>query len=131
MRGQALANGLLFKYVIADSWFASVSNMRFIKRKKKRFIFDMQCNRLAALSAAERQAGHWTRIDELQIPNNTPVKVWLKDLEFPVLLTRQHFTNKDGATGERFLVSNDLRLTDEQFATLYKKGGVLRNITRA
>jgi Transposase DDE domain len=121
MIAKAIANGLIFKYIIADSWFASVANMRFIKQKKKIFIFDMQSNRLAAMSQAERKAGNWTRIDELKIPNNKPVQVWLKDLEFPVLLTKQIFTNKDNSTGYRFLVSNELSLTDDQFTTIYKK----------
>jgi hypothetical protein len=121
MIAKAIANGLLFKYIIADSWFASVANMRFIKQKKKLFIFDMQSNRLAAVCQADRKAGNWTRIDQLQIPNNKPVQVWLKDLEFPVLLTKHHFTNKDNSTGERFLVSNDVRLTDDRFTTIYKK----------
>jgi hypothetical protein len=118
---QGLANGLLFKYIIADSWFASVANMSFINRKKKIFIFDMQSNRQAVLSKEDRDAGNWTRIDELKIPNNKPVVVWLKDLEFPVLLSKQLFTNKDDSTGYRFLVSNDLSLTDDQFTTIYKK----------
>ena len=124
MRGmiaQALANGLIFKYILGDSWFASVANMSFIEKKKKFFIFDMQTNRLAAMSEAERKNGRWTRIDKLAIPNNKPVKVWLKDLGLPVWLTKQIFTNKDGATGDRFLVTNDLSLTDEQFTTIYKK----------
>ena len=121
MIAKAIANGLLFKYVIADSWFASVANMRFIKQKKKIFIFDMQSNRLAALKPADRKAGNWTRIDQLPIPNNTPVEVWLKDLEFPVWLTKQHFTNKDNSTGDRFLVSNESSLTDDRFTTIYKK----------
>ena len=81
----------------------------------------MQSNRLAALSEGERKAGNWTTIDQLKIPDNKPVQVWLKDLEFPVLLTKQLFTNKDESTGERFLVSNDLSLTDEQLTTIYKK----------
>ena len=121
MIAKAIANGLLFKYVIADSWFASVANMRFIKQKKKIFIFDMQSNRLAAVKPADRKAGNWTRIDQLPIPNNTPVEVWLKDLEFPVWLTKQHFTNKDNSTGDRFLVSNESSLTDDRFTTIYKK----------
>jgi transposase len=121
MIGQAIANALIFKYIIADSWFASVANMRFINQKKKIFIFDMQSNRLAARSEADRDAGNWTRIDELKIPNNKPVMVWLKDLEFPVLLSKQFFTNKDNSTGYRFLVSNDSSLTDDQFTTIYKK----------
>ncbi len=41
----------------------------------------MQSNRLAAPNKTDRDAGNWTRIDELKIPNNTPVVVWLKDLE--------------------------------------------------
>jgi hypothetical protein len=118
---QAIANGLIFKYILADSWFASVDNIKFITQKKKFFIFDMQSNRLAALSEKDRTAGHWTRIDELVISNNTPILVWLKDLEHPVLMTKQVFTNKDDSTGVRFLISNDFSLTDEQFTTIYKK----------
>jgi transposase len=81
----------------------------------------MQSNRLAVLSETDRKTGNWTRIDELKIPNNKPVQVWLKDLEFPVLLTKQIFTNKDNSTGYRFLVSNESSLTDDQFTTIYKR----------
>jgi len=121
MIAQAIHNQLKFKYVLADSWFGSAANMRFIQKKKKFFIFDMKTNRKVALSEQERNAGHWTRIDQIDIPDNTPVKVWLKDLEFPLLLTKQVFTNKNQSTGVRFLVSNDLSLSDDDFTTLYKK----------
>jgi hypothetical protein len=40
------------------------------------------------LSKKDRNAGQWTRIDALDIPDNTPVKVWLKDLKIPVLLIK-------------------------------------------
>ena len=118
---QAIANALIFKYILGDSWFASCENMTFIDKKKKIFIFDMQSNRMAALSEEEQKAGKWTRIDELEISDNKPVKVWLKGLGFPVLLTKQIFTNKDETTGYRFLVSNELSLTDEEFTIIYKK----------
>lgn len=121
MIAQSIHNQLKFRYVLADSWFASADNMRFIQKKKKFFIFDMKVNRRVALSEKDRNAGHWTRIDELDILDNTPVKVWLKDLAFPVLLTKQVFTNKDLSTGVRFLVSNDFSLSDDDFTTLYKK----------
>jgi len=121
MTKQAIRNQIKFKYILADSWFASADNMRFIQKKKKHFIFDMKNNRMAALNQNERNAGHWTRIDALDIPDNTPVKVWLKDLEFPLLLTKQVFTNKDQSTGVRFLVSNDFDLLDDDFTALYKK----------
>jgi len=118
---QSIHNQLVFRYVLADSWFASTENMLFIHRKKRFFIFDMKSNRKAALSEADRNAGRWTGIDELGIPDNTPVKVWLKDLETPVLMTKQVFKNKNQSTGVRFLVSNDFSLSDDGFTTLYKK----------
>ena len=121
MIAQSIHNQLKFKYLLADSWFGSAANMRFIQKKKKFFIFDMKTNRMVALSEKDRNAGHWTRIDKIDIPDNTPVKVWLKDLEFPVLLTKQVFTNKNQSTGVRFLVSNDFSLSDSDFMTLYKK----------
>jgi hypothetical protein len=118
---QALANGLPFGYILADTWFASADNMRFIDRKKKNFIFDLKDNRLAALSEQDRNRGHWTRIDQLDLPDNTPVAVWLKELEIPLLLFKQVFKNQDNTTGVRFLVSNQLDLSADQFITLYKK----------
>ena len=118
---QSIHNQLKFKYILADSWFGSAANMRFIQKKKKFFIFDMKTNRKVALSEQERNAGHWTKINQIDIPNNTPVRVWLKDLEFPLLLTKQVFTNKNQSTGVRFLVSNDFNLSDDDFTTLYKK----------
>lgn len=118
---QSISNQLKFKYILADSWFGSSENMRFIQKKKKFFIFDMKSNRQACLSEQDRNEGCWTRIDAIDIPDNTPVKVWLKDLEFPLLLTKQVFTNKDQSTGVRFLVSNDFNLSDDDFTTLYKK----------
>jgi len=121
MTQQAIHNQLKFKYVLADSWFASADNMRFIHKKGKKFIFDLAVNRNAALTEEDRDNGQWTRIDELDIPDNTPTKVWLKDLEFPVWLTKQVFKKGDRVVGVRFLVSNDFSLTDDQFTTLYKK----------
>ena len=41
--------------------------------------------------------------------------------EIEVLLCKFVFTNKDGSTGEMYLVSNDLKLSAENFQTLYKK----------
>lgn len=122
----AIHNQLLFKYILADSWFASVENMTFISDKKKLFIFDMKENRLAILcsESAEKPTknSQWTSINELKIADNTPVLVWLKDLDFPVLLVKQVFKNEDGSTqGCRYLVSNDLSLSFNDFATIYKK----------
>ena len=123
---QCIHNQLIFKYILADSWFASTDNMHFIQSKKKFFIFDLQDNRLAILAdnvtEKPNKKTQWINIKSLDIPDNTPVKVWLKDMDFPVLVSKQIFKNENGKTmGVRFLVSNDLSLTDEDFTTIYKK----------
>ncbi len=123
---QCIHNQLLFKYVLADSWFASTDNMHFIQEQKKLFIFDLKDNRLAILadSIADKpdKKSQWTSIKSMDLPNNTPVKVWLKDMNFSVFLTKQIFKDEENhTTGVRYLVSNDFSLSDEQFTTIYKK----------
>lgn len=123
---QCIHNQLIFKYILADTWFASTDNMHFIQSKKKFFIFDLQDNRLSILadSVTEKpdKKTQWINIKSLDIPDNTPVKVWLKDMDFPVLITKQVFKNEnDKTTGVRFLVSNDFSLSNEDFTTIYKK----------
>jgi hypothetical protein len=118
---QCIRNRLEFKWILADSWFASSDNMLFIHRKKKFFLMDIKSNRLVALSQEDRSAGRWINIDKLNLKTGTPVKVYLKDLEIPVLLCKQVFINKDKSTGEMYLVTNNLELSSDDFKTLYKK----------
>ena len=112
---------LKFRYVLADSWFSSSDNMLFIDRLKKHFVMDIKSNRLCMLATQDRNEGRWTNLDKLSLQPKQPVKVWIKDLEIPVLLCRFVFTNKDGSTGEMYLVSNDLDLSVEPFQSIYKK----------
>jgi IS4 transposase len=116
-----IQNQVECKYILADSWYSSAENMRFIARRKKVFIFELKENRLVTGSVRERKQGIFERLEQLNIEEEKPVKVWIKDLEFPVLVFKQCFINKDGTSGQRFLVANDLRLTDEELRTLYKK----------
>jgi len=125
---QQIRNRAPFKYVLADSWFVPNDNMRFIASRQKYFIFEMKENRLAVTGEQTRNQGLWQNISQLEMPENIPVKVWLKDLDFSVLLIKQVFINKDRSTGTRFLVSNDFTLFGDQFTTIYKNGGALRNI---
>ena len=116
-----IQNQVKFRYILADSWYSSAENMRFVEKRKKVFIFELKSNRLITDSEEKRNKGLFERLDEAKVPEGRPVKVWIKDLKFPVLLFREVFRNKDGTEGERFLVTNDLTLTDDQFRTLYKK----------
>ena len=73
------------------------------------------------LASEDRNKGKWTNLDKLSLQPEKPVKVWIKDLEIEVLVCKLVFTNKDGSTGEAYLVSNNLELSADQFKTLYKK----------
>jgi hypothetical protein len=42
-----------FGYILADSWFAPAENMRFIEKKGKTFVFEINDNRLGAASGQE------------------------------------------------------------------------------
>jgi hypothetical protein len=112
---------LKFRYVLADSWFASSDNMLFIDKLQKYFVMDVKSNRLCMFSTQDRNKGQWTSMDKLPLQPEQPVKVWIKDLSIEVVLCKFVFTNKDGSTGEMYLVSNDLKLSADSFQTLYKK----------
>jgi hypothetical protein len=121
MIGQQIQNRVKFRYILADTWFSSVGNMKFIAKKKKVFIFEIKENRLITDSEEKRNKGAFERLDQAGIPEGGSIKAWIKDLTFPVLLYKQVFRNKDGSTGTRYLATNDVTMTDEQFKTLYKK----------
>ena len=112
---------LLFRHVLADSWFSSSDNMLFIHRQGKHFIMDLKSNRSCMLSSQDRNRGRWTSVDALPLEPGVPVKVWIRDLEIEVSVCKLVFTNKDGTAGETYLASNDVALSGDQFKTLYKK----------
>ncbi|MEK7078767.1 MAG: transposase [Patescibacteria group bacterium] len=115
----AINNNAKFSYILADSWFSSSENMKFIHAQNKYFIFDLKNNRLA--STGDRNEAKWLNISNLDLQDNVPIKVWLKDVEISILLIKQVFKNKDGSIGERYLASNNLNLTGDEFGTTYKK----------
>ena len=116
---QAINNGISFKYVLYDSWFASVENMKFIISHGKDFIMPIKANRKIAISEADRDMGNFVGIDSLKPGGDTIV--WLKGIEFPLRFVSQLFKNEDGSTGILNLVSSNIELTDDQIVTIYQK----------
>ena len=56
-------NRVLYDYVLADSWFSSADNMKFIKKDlHKEFVFALKSNRLAALSFEDKLEGKFVPI---------------------------------------------------------------------
>jgi SRSO17 transposase len=115
-------NQLKYKYVLADSWFSSKENMTFIRQDlDKHFVMALKSNRTVALSEQDKQQGAFIRIDSLDWSKQESVRGWLKGLDFPVLIHRQVFTNKDGSTGILYLACSDLNCNVSQIEAIYKK----------
>jgi hypothetical protein len=53
-------------------------------------------------SKAKRGLGQFERLDQTRTPEEKPLKVWAKDLKFPVAVFREVFRNKDGKEGSVF-----------------------------
>lgn len=115
-------NKLKYRYVLADSWFSAKENLTFIRRKlNKHFVVALKSNRTVALSYEEKLEGRFSRIDALDLPEHQPVQAWIKGLDFPVLLLRQVFTNKDKSTGTLYLACSDLECDGDTIETIYQK----------
>lgn len=113
-------NAVKFKYVLADTWFASVENMQFIKLKlDKHFIMPLKNNRKIALSEDDQKIGKFFKIKELDLEKG--IRVWLDDLPFAVRLVKGVFKNEDESSGTLYLVTSNLELTNEQVSAIYKK----------
>jgi hypothetical protein len=115
-------NQVRFRYVINDAWYASADNMKFIKQDlKKDFLMPLKANRKVALSQKEKQLGHYQAVSTLDPAEETTRQIWLEEVDFPLLLAREVFTNEDGSTGTIYLVTSDLTLSYDQMTKLYKK----------
>jgi DDE superfamily endonuclease len=119
-------NHVKFKTVVWDTWYSSNENFEFIhKELHKTFISAIKSNRKVALTHQDKKQGKFIKISELKWDEVDKRVVFLHGLDFPVVLTKQVFTNKDGSFGELHIVSNDLSLTTlELFNTYGKRWGV-------
>ena len=110
---QSLSNNLVFRYILADSWFSSAENFTYIAGLGQQFIMPLKGNRKLALSQADQQQGRYQPIGSLAIEERQPLVVWLVGVDFPLLLTKQVFKPGRRADGDRiqgtlYLVTNDL-----------------------
>ena len=94
----------------------------FIRHKCDRhFLMAMKSNRKVSLSLEDRQQGRSQRVDTVDFTEGKPVVGWIAGVDFPVLLFRQVFKNKDGSTGTLYLVCSDLDCDSEALKTIYQK----------
>jgi hypothetical protein len=117
---QAVTNGIPFRFVLFDVWFASAATMMLIKQKQKRdFICPLKTNRKVALSGADKHQGRYTRVDTLEFEAHAAKIVYLEGVDFPLVLVKQVFTNEDGSIGIRYLVSSETTLSFDDLTTTY------------
>jgi hypothetical protein len=118
----SIANQVKFRYVLADSWFSSAENMEHIKlAKRKDFIFALKDNRTVALSLADKLNGKFHPLSSLKLAENAATQVYIKGLEFPVLVTKRIFINADNSEGILYLAASDLELDGNTIAEIYQK----------
>jgi hypothetical protein len=110
-----------FDYVLADSWYSSIENMICCKEALNNdFIMALKSNRKVALSKENKENKEYISIETLQ-PGRQTVEIWLEELDFPLLLTKQVFKNENDTVGELYLACSDLNLLYDQITTIYKK----------
>lgn len=110
-----------FDYILAHSWYSSAEDMNCCKKELKTdFIMALKSNRKIALSLKDKENKAHISIDTLR-PRQQTVEIWLEELDFPLLLTKQVFKNENGTVGELYLACRDLGLPYERTTTIYKK----------
>jgi hypothetical protein len=74
-----------------------------------------------ALSEAEKHQDQFRRVEEIAIPEHTALKIYLKDLPFPVLLVKRIFKNEDDSIGVMYLVCSDTTMNTDTIIEVYQK----------
>jgi len=108
-------------YVVNDSWYSSTENMRLVKGGMDTdFVMALKGNRKVSLSQADKNEKKYVGIGSLG-EEQEPVEIWLEDLDFPLLLTKQVFKDGDDAVGELYLVCSGLNLSYGQITAIYQR----------
>lgn len=118
-----LAKKRAFKpdYVMADSWYSSLDNMKAIKSLGWHFIFGLKENRMV-----NETQGSYVAVSALDWTQKQVRKVWLKGFGF-VLVAQIVFKNGD----MRYVCTNDFSLTDYvTFSAHSKKRWIIEEFHR-
>jgi hypothetical protein len=117
-----MKNRIKFTRILFGSWFSSVENLEHIRLEhKKEVIGALKSNRLVALTEEDHKNKRFTRIDQIDRPEQEAVTGRLNGLKFPVRPARQVFTDKDGSTGILYLACTRLTADWNTITTIYQK----------
>ena len=101
---------------------SSADNMNHIKSiAKKEFIIPLKSNRNVFLAPPAAKSGKPVKLTSLDFDTNALQTLWLEDVDFPLIVSRQVFKNENGSEGILYLCSGDLTLSASHLSTLYQK----------
>ena len=98
---KALKRGFSPLYVLFDSWYSSIENLKFIRSQGLKFICNLKSNRIVSCNRIQMA------ISDLKLTNKQVRKVWLKAFGH-ILVCQVVATNGDIT----YLATNDFSLTD-------------------
>nr|WP_083937743.1 transposase [Hymenobacter aerophilus] len=110
-----------YRYLLADSWYASADNMTLVRQLGHHFVFALESSRTVALSEQARTKGQFQALHTLDFSTEHPLRVYLRAVEQVVLVIRQVFTHEDHGLGVLYLVSSDTDLDQAKMTTIYQR----------
>ena len=100
----------------------AVHKMKLIKADlQKDFVMPLKSNRNVALSEQDKKDARYQAVETLALEHGKAQEVYLEQVNFPLLLVKQVFTNKDNSQGLLYLVSSDTTLDGDQMMRLYQE----------
>lgn len=102
MLKRAANRGFCPLYVLMDSWYGSVKNLKFIRKQNWHFICNLKSNRKVSVTK-----GIYVSIQDLSLANKQVKKVWLK--EYGNILVCKLVAKNGDIT---YLATSDLSLTN-------------------
>ena len=113
-------NKVKYRYVLADSWFSSNENFKFIHDTlDKCFVFATKSNRLFKFN--DEDESQYRKLSSYDFQPGTAYAIEFKGIPFPLYLSKQVFKNEDGKEAVLYLVTNDEVLSYDSMVNLYKK----------
>ena len=85
-------------YVLADNWYSGAENLNYLVEEcEVDFVMALKCNRTAARSEKDAAKGIFKPLQDMRLGKGA-VKLYLKGLDFPVLVVKKVFKNEDGSS---------------------------------
>ena len=116
-------NEVVYRYILADKWFASIENMVFIdKILEKKFVFPLKKNRTIALTLEDKNKGNYVSIAELYTEDCSSRLIYMKGSDRAFKLIKQVSKNRDDdESSYLYLLTNDIDLTHSETLEIYQR----------